>query len=125
MNPLLPFEIGFISGMDAREMIAIADELMNSNFWEEERHINSIVEDFMECQWRQPSAHPSATYMPYLSPSPAYLHEGDVPQVSTSAFRHIHINVPDCLDERTARLFARMQVQEQLRGYYDPRYADE
>lgn len=118
----LPFETGYLSAMSERELGDLCDELRMGSFWREEEAIERIVNDFMCAQWRHnPPLKPQYTHalVPVPVYSPVCKDRMPMTEVKTITF-----NIPDWLDERTARLFAEIQVREQLDPTYDPTEAE-
>jgi hypothetical protein len=107
--------------------MAIADELKYRGFWHTEDHIRRAVDMFIERSWRK--GIPGRPSPPLVMHAPSgdsldLYSNASTASTGTIHLRTVEINLPDSLDERTARLFAEIQLHEQLDPTYDPTEAD-
>ena len=119
----LPFETGYLSTMSENELLILFDELRHTNFWEVEEAVQKIIDNFMENHWG-PRVHPSATYAAHVPPMKRLVVDHHPFLDCSVEYRNIHLNIPPQIDERAARLFAEIQVREQLDPAYDPTEAE-
>ena len=119
----LPFETGYLSTMSERELMDLADELQRGTFWNDEDSVKTLVDSYMEHDWRQQQ--PSyLSYQPFHQSVYATAASNSLIKTLGAPVKTIQIRVPYYLDERTARLFAEIQVREQINPNYDPTEAE-
>jgi hypothetical protein len=112
----LPFEVGRLSTMSENEMYDLSQELDRMDFWHQEREIHSIVTRYITTYWSNPS--PSATYYGPVYRASVYAEKPTID--TTGRVREIVLRVPHGIDEGAARLFAEIQVREQMDPSFDP-----
>lgn len=117
----LPFKTDRLSTMGEDELISLADEIEHdTNFWHGEEIIQKTVDRYIQDYWRQPHRSAFGSFHYPLSQSPLYSIPEPQPYITSTVYKDIRINVPDAINEREARLFAEIQIREQLDPTFDP-----
>ena len=109
----LPFKTGHLSTMSQQEMLSLANELQRLDFWGTEEGITRAVDQYIQRYWR----HTASTALGIVANGGRLAPQ---PYIASTVYKDIRINVPDALDERDARLFAEIQIREQLDPTFDP-----
>jgi hypothetical protein len=104
--------------MSNGELIALADELEHNSFWQGEEIIQRAINTFIEKYWRQP--YPALGSFTYPRAESDLHGQEPQPYLAATVYRNIHVRVPDAINEREARLFAEIQIREQLDPTFDP-----